>query len=47
MFDRNQVIQIITYWDDEPDALEWLVTHKDRYMDALNAMGEYVTQKGE
>lgn len=40
MFDRRDVIEAAT--SDDRDAGEWLDEHKDRYMDALNAMGEYI-----
>lgn len=44
MFDRANVIELIAYWGDVPEATAWLKANPDRFMDALNAMGEYVTR---
>jgi len=43
MFDRGTVIEILEMWG-EDEAAEWLKANKPRYMDALNAMGAYVSK---
>lgn len=45
MFDRTTVIEIIEYWGDDPETTAWLNKHRDRYMDALNAMGAWVSKQ--
>lgn len=42
MFDRRGVIEVVSMIDDE--ASVWLQLNKARYMDALNAMGEYISK---
>lgn len=42
MFDRRGVIEVVSMIDE--DAGEWLTENKARYMDALNAMGEYISK---
>lgn len=41
MFARGVVIDLVGDID-EPEAFNWLVENKDRYMDALMAMGKRV-----
>ena len=42
MIDRKRVIQEVEYID--MDAAMFLEQHKGRYMDILNAFGEWVSQ---
>lgn len=44
MFDRRGVIELLEMMGDH-DSIDWLRENKARYMDALNAMGEYVTKR--
>ncbi len=44
MFNRSGVIDILTMTEFD-DAADWLIHHKDQYMNALNAMGKMVTAR--
>ncbi len=43
MFDRYHVTEEIG--DIDSEAYYWLEANSDRYMDALNAMGEFVSNR--
>jgi hypothetical protein len=44
MFSRKEVINMIALDLEDWDAAEWLTDNKDRYMDALNEMGAWISR---
>ena len=45
MFDRRAVTMLV-WWENDGEAAErWLLDNEARYMDALQAMGRYISRR--